>query len=92
MRKGNYKLLFDHQGDLELYDLSRDLSEEDNLADEMPEKTRQLFSELVAWLDGAVPKRYWPRPNPLYNPQNNAENAAPPYRDLRRELLGKASW
>jgi len=91
MRTGNYKLLFDHQGYLELYDLSRDLSETDNLASAMPEKTRQMFDELVAWLDATVPNRYLPRPNPRYSPQDNAASAAPPYRDLHRELLGKAS-
>ena len=91
MRTGNYKLLFDHQGYLELYDLSHDLSEEDNLASAMPEKTRQMFAELVAWLDTTVPNRYRPRPNPHYSPQDNAASAAPPYRDLHRELLGKAS-
>ena len=84
MRKGNYKLLFDHQGYLELYDLSRDLSEENNLADSMPEKARQLFSEMVGWLDDTVPERYLHRPNPLYSPEENAESAAPPYRNLRK--------
>jgi arylsulfatase A-like enzyme len=89
MRKGNYKLLFDHQGYLELYDLSSDLSEENNLADQMPGKARQLFAELVDWLDATVAERYLPRPNPRYSPEDNAASAAPPYRDLRHELLGR---
>jgi len=90
MRKGNYKLLFDHQGYLEIYDLSSDLSEANNLVDQMPEKAKQLFVELIGWLDATVANRYIPRPNPLYSPDANAASAAPPCRDLRRELLGKA--
>ena len=88
MRRGNYKLLFDHQGYLELYDLSKDISEEHDLSAQMPEKTRQLFSELINWLEATVPERYVQRPNLLYSPEANAASDAPPYRDLRRELLG----
>jgi arylsulfatase A-like enzyme len=88
MRKGNYKLLFEHQGYLELYDLSRDLSEENNLADAMPEKAQQLLSELMKWLNTAAPARYVPQPNPLYNPEANAASEAPPYYDYRHAPLG----
>ena len=34
---------------LELYDLSEDLGERNNLAEQMPEKARELHAQLVLW-------------------------------------------
>ncbi len=50
IRQGNFKLieLFE-DGRLELYDLSRDLSERNNLASQMPDKARQLQNSLQNW-------------------------------------------
>jgi arylsulfatase A-like enzyme len=58
IREGNYKLIewyeksihgIDTLGALELYDLSKDLNEQNNLADKMPKKTKQLYKRLNAW-------------------------------------------
>ncbi|QGJ72300.1 putative sulfatase [Planctomycetales bacterium 10988] len=50
MRKGNFKLIqFLADGRLELYDLEEDPSESHNLAEERPELTQQLLSEMVEW-------------------------------------------
>jgi arylsulfatase A-like enzyme len=83
IRKGDYKLIFDDQGYLELYNISNDLSEETNLAEAMPEKAQALFTQLDAWLTETVPVKYQRRPNPLYDPAANAESPVPPYRKLR---------
>ena len=50
IRKGKYKLIeFFEDGRLEMYDLEADLSEKNNLADELPELRDQLLKELHEW-------------------------------------------
>lgn len=83
IRKGDYKLIFDDQGYLQLYDVANDLSEEKNLAEDMPEAAQALFKQLDRWLDETVPAKYQRLPNPLYDPAANAKTAVPPYRKLR---------
>ena len=51
IRSGDHKLLWFYDDDsVELYDLKNDISGSRNIADEMPEKTRQMRSELEEWL------------------------------------------
>lgn len=50
VRLGDYKLVELYEtGTLELYNLNDDLSEVNNLANEMPEKLREMHSLLVNW-------------------------------------------
>jgi hypothetical protein len=84
VRYGDWKLLFDHQGYFELYNLSNDISEAKNLAASMPEKTEELFNLLNDWMNETIHPKYQPRANPLYDPAANAKSAAPPYRNLRK--------
>ena len=52
IREGNFKLVKTwEQNRLELFDLSKDVSEANNLAEEMPEKTRELEEKLVSFLE-----------------------------------------
>lgn len=73
----NYKLIFDWQGRLKLFDLETDLEENYNLASEMPEKTMDLFKKLISWLEEEVDRQYWPVINPEYNPENEVRKNAP---------------
>ena len=60
IREGHFKLVKTwEQNKLELFDLSKDISEANNLAEEMPEKTRELEEKLVSFLEevGAEIKR-----------------------------------
>jgi arylsulfatase A-like enzyme len=68
VRKGDYKLIFDWYGRLRLYNIKKDISETTNLSKKMPEKTRELYVELINYLENNVEKKYWPNPNPAYNP------------------------
>lgn len=50
MRRGNWKLIeFLDTGQIELYDLSNDLSEAHDLSAEMPERTAELRKQLDDW-------------------------------------------
>lgn len=69
VRKGDYKLIFDWYGRLRLYNIKEDISETTNLSKIMPEKTRELYVELINYLENNVEKKYWPKPNPAYNPE-----------------------
>ncbi len=52
IREGNFKLVKTWEQDkLELFDLSVDVSEAHNLAEEMPEKTKELEKKLVNFLE-----------------------------------------
>ena len=52
VREDNWKYMFDlREGLEELYDLSRDPSEQRNLAAEQPERAARLRQRLVAWTD-----------------------------------------
>ena len=61
IRSGDYKLIkFYDQDSIELYNLKSDIDETHNLADAMPEKARQLRSDLETWLtqtNASQPKR-----------------------------------
>ena len=51
IRSGDHKLLKFYDDDsVELYNLKDDISESQDLADKMPEKAKQLRSDLEAWL------------------------------------------
>jgi arylsulfatase A-like enzyme len=76
VRAGNYKLIkFYADERIELYDLSRDLGERDNLADQHPAVADRLQSLLDRWLKhvGAA----LPVPNPDHDPKRAYRAARP---------------
>ena len=67
VRQGKWKLIeFYEDGSLELYDLSKDIGEKNNLAGRMPQKAAQLQKNLANWR--ASVKAKMPIPNPDYDP------------------------
>ena len=67
IRQGNWKLLENFgDGSLELYDLSRDLGETENLAEKHPEKAKQLQQQLSTWRKEVGARM--PTENPDYDP------------------------
>ena len=80
VRKGDYKLIFDWYGRLRLFNIKKDISEKSNLSKKMPQKTKELFVELISYLEDNVDKKYWPKSNPDYNPKTEVRKV--PYVDL----------
>ena len=88
VRSGNYKLIWNWAGTLELYDITQDIGEQHNLAAEKSDLALQLFQQLVTWQDTTIERRYLPTPNPDYQPEKDPRRLLYPFRDLRRDLLG----
>ena len=66
IRSGDFKLLeFFEDGRLELYNLADDIGQKTNLAARMPEKTKELHEQLLAWRKTV--KAPLPQPNPEYD-------------------------
>jgi arylsulfatase A-like enzyme len=71
MRQGDWKLIHYYEDDkIELYNLKDDLSEQNDLAGDMPEKAKELDNKLMQWLKDNGAKL--PIPNPDY--QKNADS------------------
>ncbi|HTL74548.1 MAG TPA: sulfatase [bacterium] len=87
VRAGDYKLIWNWAGTLELYDIAHDIGEQHNLAAAKPELALQLYHQLVDWLDQNVERRYLPTPNPDYQPDQDSRRLLYPFRDLRQDLL-----
>jgi arylsulfatase A len=84
VRRGDWKLLeFFEDGALELYDLSRDLGESENLAASHPETASELRAALEAWRSDIGARL--PLPNPDHDPDRADELATSP----RREAKGR---
>ncbi len=75
--EGSYKLILDWHGRLKLFDLQKDLDESFNLASELPEKTLELYTKLITWLEEEVDRQYWPVLNPDYDSQQEVRSEAP---------------
>jgi arylsulfatase A-like enzyme len=84
IRVGDYKLIWDWHGKLELFDIPADPYETNDLSAQMPEKRDELMEELQGWLKDHVAPRYMPIRNPDYNA---AEDKRPyPFMDLSGDL------
>lgn len=76
IRQGDWKLIeFFETGELELYDLKMDRSEQRNLAAMNPERAQMLQRELSRWRKEVGARM--PRPNPDYDPARAAELKKP---------------
>lgn len=66
LRWGDYKLVESYEtGQVELYNLKDDISEQQDLSDKMPEKTIEMHNQLKQWRQDI--NANMPVPNPDYN-------------------------
>jgi arylsulfatase A-like enzyme len=56
VREGKWKLLFNREGSLELYDLEADISERNNLVKERPEIVQHLQQAYTGWKNQMAPQ------------------------------------
>lgn len=95
IRRGDWKLIhFYEDGHDELYNLSEDVGETNNLADENIEKATELNKELFAYLNSVDAK--FPTKDPEYNSElemkylkNIEENALPRLEKQRLQFLSE---
>jgi arylsulfatase A-like enzyme len=72
IRQGDWKLIeFFGDGRLELFNLSEDIGERNNLAEKMPDRTRELHVKLKAWRQNVGARM--PRANPDFDPKRRWE-------------------
>lgn len=72
VRKGDWKLIESFEtGSLELYDLSTDIGETNNLAQEHPDKATELREALAKWREAVAARM--PVPNPDHDPARAGE-------------------
>lgn len=81
IREGDFKLIFDWYGRLNLYDLEKDPYEKNDLSEEKAALAQRLFKKLMAWLDVNVEDRYFPKLNPDYNAEKEVRNK--PFKNLQ---------
>lgn len=63
IRMGDYKLIWDWHGHMELYNIVRDPYEHENLASAQPERIQSMHKQLKEWLEINVAAVYWPTLN-----------------------------
>ncbi|MEY4384858.1 MAG: Arylsulfatase [Verrucomicrobiota bacterium] len=92
LRQGDFKLHYDYQGKIELYNIAEDISETNNLVQTQPERAREMLDQLTGWLKTNCSPVHLPGPNPDFDP--NVPSPYGPYvplEKLRAELQALAS-
>jgi len=86
LRKGDYKLHYDYQGKVELYNIAEDMFEEKNLVTQQPERSLSMLVQLTGWLKGNCNPEYLPKPNPDFNPEKSKYGPYVPLEQLKESL------
>lgn len=87
LRRGDFKLHYDYQGKVELYNIAKDISEKNNLAHVQPKLALAMLDDLTSWLRTNCNDAYLPKPNSNFNPQGPLPYGPYiPFEDLKASL------
>ena len=90
IRIGNHKVIFYHiDGHSELYDLSNDIGEQDDLSGAQPDRTAKMTKQLLDYLQ-SVDARF-PDADPRFNPVRAAKRIAKEHGALKASLERQAA-
>ena len=91
LRKGDYKVHYDYQGKVELYNIVEDMFETKDLAESRPKKAHDMLVQLTDWLKANCHEAYLPKPNPDFDPQGELPYGPyVPLEQLKASLTAKA--
>jgi len=69
LRHGDYKLHYDYQGKVELYNIAADITESNDLVEAEPQRALNMLVQLTDWLRANNNPAYLPVPNPDFDPR-----------------------
>jgi arylsulfatase A-like enzyme len=91
VRKGDFKLHYDYQGKVELYNIARDISEKNDLVNSKPKMAHDMLVQLTDWLRANCDDDYLPKPNPEFDPKTKLPYGPyVPLEQLKASLKSKA--
>jgi len=92
LRKGDYKLHYDYQGKVELYNIAEDMFESNDLVKNKPVIAHDMLVQLTDWLQSNCNEAYLPKPNPQFNPEGELPYGPyVPLETLKASLLSKVN-
>ena len=89
LRRGDYKLHYDYHGKVELYNIARDMFEQNDLVAAKPKLAHDLLVQLTDWLRANCNEAYLPMPNAQFNPHGELlYGPYVPLEQVKATLLG----
>jgi len=77
MIEDRYKLIAYHDGTMRLYDIPKDISEQNDLSASMPERVEAMKKQIMQWRIKNIPARYDTSANAAYNPKSKQAHPEP---------------
>jgi len=88
LRKGDYKLHYDYQGKVELYNIAEDMFEKNDLVKSKPKMAHDMLIQLTDWLKTNCNEAYLPKSNPQFDPSGELPYGPyVPLEELKASLL-----
>ena len=90
LRKGDYKLHYDYHGKVELYNITEDIFEENDLVKNQPMMAHNMLVQLTDWLKTNCNETYLPIANPDFDSMGELPYGPyVPFEELKASLLSQ---